>query len=656
MELRALRSESEPISGSPGSPQQARLRRGLTLSFWGTLAAVAVLVEGLPGHVVPFFSGDLAYHLATARTMLRGAFNGSSPYLGMPAYYGGLFPLALSCLGLAGVDPSKVLMAVSWFEPLFWLLGLAWLARALWPRIPAASLAFATLTLFAGGTSLGLTDRWVNAPNIAGQVFWPMFPRDVAFVLLLVAVGAGLRTRAVVAGVVSAVAISVQAQIGLYALALVIIGVLSGSPKPALYRRLLTVTGIALFGSSWWWLPRVYWALRFGLSLENSETRADLPPTLVTFWDAYAMLLPLALVGVFGWFRGPSSAVPRFLLIWTGAALLGLALCGWAPDALLSFRRALVLASLPVTAAAVEGLLFLAKALPQVRGVRTTTVLLVTLLVVGASVPTLRETRIGVKLHWMDGRYGILAYPGDSWDRVWRRAGKGAGALLASPSDSAMAWFRTGRPSLYVARPGYLKLGFNPGAATGWSEAERRNTVQSAFLAGASSLCEVARERHAAALLLRSVAHGLGVVDFVGGEAIQAGLAGPGTTALDRNNVVVAVVPARHGVSLSVLRDPAIYMVSVWQAAGGGEHFKLVVNGRGVPPARIRVDGAGQRLDFHLPPRRERSVELRNRSQHPLWLVRVVGFVLGPSQGGSPATVLGTETFCRSTEQSVAAQ
>ena len=80
-------------------------------------------------------------------------------------------------------------------------------------------LTFAALVCWAAGTGLGMTDQWVNAPDIAGQVFWPLFPRDVALMLLLVAVAAAASGRWVLTGVLVALCISVQTQVGFLALA-----------------------------------------------------------------------------------------------------------------------------------------------------------------------------------------------------------------------------------------------------------------------------------------------------------------------------------------------------------------------------------------------------------------------------------------------------
>ena len=195
------------------------MSKSVTALAWVTLAVAAVLVQGFPGHRVPFFTGDLAFHVGTAHTMQFGDLNGSGPYAGLPSYYGGAFVLVLAFLGKLGLDPDHALMVLSWAEPLLWVAAAATLARAMWPARAIVQLTFAALVCWAAGTGLGMTDQWVNAPNIAGQVFWPLFPRDVALMLLLVAVAAAASGRWVLTGVLVALCISVQTQVGFLALA-----------------------------------------------------------------------------------------------------------------------------------------------------------------------------------------------------------------------------------------------------------------------------------------------------------------------------------------------------------------------------------------------------------------------------------------------------
>ena len=238
----------------------------------------AVFVEGLPGHRVPFFTGDLAFHLGTAHTMQTGGLNGSAPYAGCPPTTAGRSSWS-SRSSRDGSRPDHALMVVSWAEP---CCG--------WPRPPSlrgrcgrpaliAQLAFAALLCWAAGAGLGMTEQWVNAPNIAGQVFWPLFPRDVALMLLLVAVAAAVSCRWLLTGVLVALSISFQAQVGIFALASCGLAVLVVSARSlsgqagrrcrgaSAGRLLLVVASARCLGS------------RYGLALSGSETRVDLAPS-----------------------------------------------------------------------------------------------------------------------------------------------------------------------------------------------------------------------------------------------------------------------------------------------------------------------------------------------------------------------------------------
>jgi hypothetical protein len=247
----------------------------------------------------------------------------------------------------------------------------------------------------------------------------------------------------------------------------------------------------------------------------------------------------------------------------------------------------------------------------------------------------------------MNSYFGALAYPNEKWEPVWVAAAGGSTPLLAAPSDSAMTWFRSARPGLYVQRPGYLKLGFDPERATGWSEEQRRVEAVNAFMHGESALCGMVKRRGAGAVLLRAQRGLVGLIDVSGGAAAAAGMLSRGTTMIDRNSHVVAVVPNGGHVQLRHLELSDVAVLSVWQALGNEDHrFELFVGHRSLRPHRVNVDGSSLRFDFSLPSGRSSALRLRNGSGGDLWLVRMVGFSDGPAWTRAPASVVDPEYLC----------
>jgi hypothetical protein len=269
-------------------------------------------------------------------------------------------------------------------------------------------------------------------------------------------------------------------------------------------------------------------------------------------------------------------------------------------------------------------------------------------LTVAASIPTLRDTRDEVEAHWLTSTYAAVAYPNSRWAQVWDDLRDTGAPVLAPPSDSAMAWFRSGRPALYVQRPGYVKLGFDAEQATGWSEAERRADVTSAFVRGAPALCQLASEREVSAVMLRQHDGRLGIIDFSGGAAADFGLLSNGSSVLDRNSHVVAIIPAAGQVDLRSIARSDVDVLSIWQALGdGSDRFELFAGRRALAPTAFAQDGYSDRLDFSIPSQRTPALRLVNTSTQPLWLVRAVGFSSAITSASDPANVLEVSDLCR---------
>ena len=172
------------------SVRQHALRVPLVDRLLVGLLALLAIVDGARAFFPFYIRGDLLYHWGLARTILHGQFPPGGPYEGLPAYYPPGFHLLLAAGSrLSGLDVTAVTM----------ILGLAWLpvlplttyllARRLTGRPNVAILA-AVLTAFGGGFDLSPDRLWVNSLFPSGQEAYPLYPRDLVFGLLPLAIWA----------------------------------------------------------------------------------------------------------------------------------------------------------------------------------------------------------------------------------------------------------------------------------------------------------------------------------------------------------------------------------------------------------------------------------------------------------------------------------
>ena len=293
------------------------------------------------------------------------------------------------------------------------------------------------------------------------------------------------------------------------------------------------VVVLALIGSSWWWLPRVWWSSRYGLALSGSETRVDLSPGLLSLWEVVLdSCSPLMAVGAVHAILAWSNLTPaqRFRLWWAAAMVPVLALgrrrCGGSPQHAPCSRPCRPSRSRLL---AVDGLVAIADLARRPRWAGPAVAVALAATVIAAATPVLQDTRDRALPQWTKARYGALRYSpssmGPGVDPSCRETGR---RLLAAPSDAAMAWFRHGSAGALrpAARLPQARVRRGAGRRDGATEA-RREAVTSAFMRGTQGAVPSWREaRGAESLLLRSRRGELGVVDFSAGTAADAGTDG----------------------------------------------------------------------------------------------------------------------------------
>src|SRR5215207_8206622 len=176
---------------SPDAPADARsgsfaLSTRWTVTLLGALALAALLIQGgLFVHKTWLWTGDTIYHRAVMAEIQAGELLPGGPYAGLPAFYSPLFHYLAAGIGtLARIELTEAIRVISIvFAPLT-PLAAYWLARVL-GLDRASALVGAFFSTFAGAIKTTEDRVWVDALFVGQHNFFPVFPRDIAFLLLL---------------------------------------------------------------------------------------------------------------------------------------------------------------------------------------------------------------------------------------------------------------------------------------------------------------------------------------------------------------------------------------------------------------------------------------------------------------------------------------
>jgi hypothetical protein len=472
----------------------------------------ALLIGSNLFQVSSWMLGDIAYHRGVAYTMEAGSLQGEGPYPGLLSYYGGLYPLLLGAAAeLFGASFDTVLSFASWGFALLWPAALWVLARRVWPGDGLAHGIFVLLgTIAAPFTHRVLV--WVDSVLASAQNAFPVYPRDVAILLVVLLAAAALspsrRARIVGSGVLLAGIVLVHLQIGLLAGWLLTVWAAwrarrEGIGEPA---RELVLTGVvAAVVSAWWWMPRLLAVIETGGVLLGGypgapELRLGPGNALMAF--GVVGLLALLGFGVLAARRPLPGRLAPFLL-WI-AAFVPLILVDRAVGGfdLLSERRVWLLVSIPLTVLAAAVVIDLIRRLSPAWAVLA----LVAIIVVPSLPATVATYRL-VDNAWQPGRAGGRDFDAAAWDPLFaelnRRVREEGGYVVASyDAYETWIWSFSGAqvPSLWL--PGPIKLGFDPAVLTGTGQAERVRAQTAAFQAGIGGICGLARQFAADAILL----------------------------------------------------------------------------------------------------------------------------------------------------------
>ncbi len=484
----------------PGNPRVAdRTERRLATGFLLFALAWAVVVGSNLFQVSSWIVGDIAYHRGVAYTMQGAAWQGEGPYVGLLSYYGGLYPMVFGGLaGLLGVSFDTVLSVASWGLALLWPLACWWTGRRVWPGRPLAPALFALVAVVAAP----FTNRdlvWVDSPLASAQNGFPVYPRDLALILLVVAAGFALSgsSRGRVLGVGLAVGgiILVHLQIALLTAWLLIAWAVVQAIRGRSVRPLLEVIAagaVAVAISAWWWLPRVAATITSG-----SLLLGGFPGTPPLRLGPGEFVMAFGVVAVFGLLglavlaaRRPLPGRLAIFLVWI-VALLPLVLFDRLVGGsdLASERRVWLLVSIPLTVMAGATLALIAG--------RLRPVVMVGLVAVVVVLPSLPGTVASVRLvreAWEPGHAGGRVFDAAAWDPIFsdltrRVRSDGHHVAITYDAYEAWVWSFSGAqvPSLWL--PGPFKLGFDPEALTGTGYLDRLRAQETAFAGGLPAIC-----------------------------------------------------------------------------------------------------------------------------------------------------------------------
>jgi hypothetical protein len=488
--------------------RERRLAAGLLL----VALAWAVVVGSNLFQVSSWIVGDIAYHRGVALTMLGADWQGEGPYVGLLSYYAGLYSLVFGeAAGALGLPFDLVLSVASWGLALLWPLACWWTGRRIWPDRPLAPALFALLAAVAAP----FTNRvlvWVDSPLASAQNAFPIYPRDLAIVFLVIAVGFALsgssRGRVVGVGLAVGAIILVHLQIALLTAWLLTAWAAVGAVRGRTVRPFIELAAAGLLAvvvSAWWWVPRVAATVQSGALLLGGYPGA--PPLRLGLGD---FVMAFGVVGIFGLLglavlaaRRPLPGRLAIFLVWIVAFLPLVALDRLIGGSdLVSERRVWLLVSIPLTVIGAAALTLIAGRL-RLRAV----VALVAVMVVLPSLPGTVASVALVRDAWQPGRAGGRVFDAAAWDPIFadltqRVRTDGHHVAITYDAYEAWVWSFSGAqvPSLWL--PGPFKLGFDPERLTGSSYLVRLRAQEAAFEGGLPTICSFTRTFDGGSLVL----------------------------------------------------------------------------------------------------------------------------------------------------------
>lgn len=510
----------EPADSDPGAPTESRRDRIAAFTVIGFTFVFAFVVQSLFFHTSTNMHGDVAYHRGVGLEMLGGDLQGEGPFRHLLAYFGGLYPLGIAYGShWLGVSFDGFLSVVSWFSTLALPAVFLWLGRRIWPRrwLEPALLCF----LGTVGSSLATDNQltWVKSVLPSGANLWPLYPRDIALVLILAAfavtIGGRSLPRSAGVGVIIAVTFCVHAQLGVYGIAVVGSYGLWRAWRTTIPRwigEISLTTGLAFLLSSWWWWPRADVVLTTRtLLLQSWPGRQSPPLSPKGILVALGVVGVLAVPGIVIAFRRKNMTL-RYSATWLAVSVpLALGASALGDAGLITDRRVWLFAAIPMLICATVAASAIVRKVPLIPAL-----IVIVAVVSWPSVQEARMTRDTVNLRWASLQSPDL-YADAAWEPVLEQLrtdirDHGNAVIIAPDGDADFIWTESGAQPYSLWLPGSIKLGFDPLAETGTSYLTRVKRSEAAFREGLDGLCRLAR-RNDAQIVLRHDGSLLGTRD-----------------------------------------------------------------------------------------------------------------------------------------------
>jgi hypothetical protein len=519
-----------------GASQSFVLSTRWTLALLGALALAALLIQGgLFVHKTWLWTGDTIYHRAVMAEVQAGELLPGGPYAGLPAFYSPLFHYLATGIGTIGnVELTEAIRVLSiLFAPLT-PLAAYWLARVL-GLDRASALVGAFFSTFAGAIKTTEDRVWVDALFVGQHNFFPVFPRDIAFLLLPLGLGCvyrgivdGWRPGGVLAGLAFGLMILAHTQTAVFAAPLIAIylAVVLLLRRDLLQRiiRVSIVTGVVALGiSAFWWGWQIVMILQsrsFGVAMPAYRVPVKL--TLEELPAEFGVFLILAPVGLFLTGRRvlrERSLAALLLLVWfLVPALLAIFRPTGFPGGDTFFpRRLWQFASQPLMLMAGLGLV-----MGLLRPMRPRWSLIYAALVaicLAASVPGSLGTRDRVAEFWNEPEFG---------DQTWELDGNfalgpylaaegrrdGLSTVLAPTPEATLVWYYAGQKVVYLHPTAAIKLAYDVQRMTGFGEAERASDLVKAYTGDPAVLTSVAEKYGARYVVLKRLGDHLAGIDL----------------------------------------------------------------------------------------------------------------------------------------------
>jgi hypothetical protein len=559
-------TSTAPRALEAGAADSFVLSTRWTVVLLGALALAALVAQGgLFVHKTWLWTGDTIYHRALMAEIQAGELLPGGPYAGLPAFYSPLFHyLAAALSSLAQIELTEAIRVLSIvFAPLTPLAAF-WLGRVLGLDRPAA-LVGAFFWTFAGALKTTEDRVWVDALFVGQHNFFPLFPRDIAFLLLPLGLGCvyrgvvdGWRPGAALAGLAFGLMILAHTQTAVFAAPLVAIYlalllVMRRDLLPRIVRVSLVTGAVALAVSAFWWLWQLVAIVRsgsFAVAMPAYRVPVKLGlDELPAEFGVFLLLAPLGLYLVGRRLVRERSPAALLLLVWFVVPVL-LAVfrpTGFPGGDTFFPRRLWQFASQPLMLIAGLGLVagLLRPLRPRWTLVGVTLIAVCLAAAVPGSLGTAQrigefwnEPELGDQRWELDGNFALGPYLAGEARR------DGPRTVLAPTPEATLVWYYAGQKVVYLKPTAAIKLAYDVGRMTGFGEAERAADLVTAYDGDPAALAGVADKYGARYVVLKRLGDRLAGVDVPADGMAPAGAArGAGRVVETNHYEYLAVAP-----------------------------------------------------------------------------------------------------------------